>query len=194
MRSRHGDDKLFSILRRPVEVLVLLNLLGIVHVHLFRSRKILLNINILCIFGGLVLFISGIRLPEVTAIAVRSVALMIGPISMLVTGMLIGSMDLSRLLAYRKLPLIVFLRLVSYPLLTLAVLWIAGLQNYVQNGERVLLIVFLAAAAPSASTVTQMAHLYENNGEYASLIAVVSTLLCVITMPALVWLFQLAIG
>ncbi|MCQ2444361.1 MAG: hypothetical protein MJ061_02580 [Mailhella sp.] len=160
----------------------------------FDIRKILLNINVLCIFGGLILFVTGIRLPEVASIAVRSVGLMIGPVSMIVTGMLIGSMDFSRLLAYRKLPAVVLLRLVIYPLLTLCALWASGLQGLVENGERILLIVFLAAAAPSASTVTQMAHLYGNNGEYASLIAVVSTLLCVITMPALVWLFQLAIG
>ena len=55
----------------------------------------------------------------------------------------------------------------------------------------ILLISFLAAAAPCASTVTQMSHLYGHNGEYASLINVVSTLLCVITMPVMVYLFQI---
>ena len=110
---------------------------------------------------------------------------------MIVTGMLIGSVGFRRILAYKKLPLIVVLRLVVFPLATLLLFRISGLAAWVKDGSTILLISFLAAAAPCASTVTQMSHLYGHNGEYASLINVVSTLLCVITMPFMVYLFQL---
>ena len=116
---------------------------------------------------------------------------MIGPLCMIVTGMLIGSVNFKRILAYRKLPLIVALRLLVLPLVTLVLFRISGLSGWTRDGSTILLISFLAAAAPCASTVTQMAHLYGHNGEYASLINVVSTLLCVITMPVMVFLFQL---
>jgi predicted permease len=153
-------------------------------------KNILLNINMIAVFIGVVMFVSGLRFPEVPRMAIHGVGVMIGPLCMIVTGMLIGSMDFSRLKAYRRLPLIVGLRLIFYPLITLLAFRISGLASLAPDGETVLMIAFFAAAAPCASTITQMAHLYGRNGEYASLINVVSTLLCVFSMPVLTWLYQ----
>ena len=157
-------------------------------VHL---KNILFNVNILAMLAVTVLFVSGLHFPEVPRLAVHAVGSMIGPLCMIVTGMLIGSMKLRRVLAYRKLSLIVVLRLLILPLATLIVFRMSGLALWTGDGSTILLISFLAAAAPCASTVTQMAHLYGHNGEYASLINVISTLLCVVTMPVMVLLFQL---
>lgn len=140
--------------------------------------------------AGAILFVTGLHFPEIPRLAVHATGAMIGPLCMIVTGMLIGSVNFSRILAYKKLPLIVALRLIIFPLATLLAFRASGLCDFVKDGNTILLISFLAAAAPCASTVTQMAHLYGHNGEYASLINVVSTLLCVITMPAMVYLFQ----
>ena len=49
----------------------------------------------------------------------------------------------------------------------------------------------LAAITPSAATVTQMAQLYDREADYASAIYVVTTLLCIVTMPVLVGLYQM---
>ena len=157
----------------------------------FHLRNILFNINILAMFAGALLFVSGLHFPEVPRLAVHAVGSMIGPLCMIVTGMLIGSMNLRRILVYKKLPLIVALRLLVLPLITLFAFRASGLAGWVKDGNTILLISFLAAAAPCASTVTQMSQLYGHNGEYASLINVVSTLLCVVTMPVMVFLFQL---
>ena len=157
---------------------------------IFSLRNILLNTNIIAIGIGSILFMTGLRLPEIPRMAVHSVGAMIGPLSMIVTGMIIGALDLHRLKEYRKLPLIAALRLAGYPLIILLVFQASGMVNWTDNGHTVLLISFLAAAAPSASTVTQMAQLYGQNGEYASLINMTTTILCVMTMPVLVYLFQ----
>ncbi|MBP3731481.1 MAG: hypothetical protein J6I40_08445 [Mailhella sp.] len=153
--------------------------------------SILTNINMLSIFAGAFLFVTGIRLPEVPRIAVHSVGQMVGPLCMIVTGMLIGSLNLKGFLAYRKLPLIVALRLFAFPLAALLLLRMTGMAGWVENGGTILLISFFAASAPCASTVTQMAHVYGRDGQYASAINVVSTLLCVVSMPLMAWLFQL---
>lgn len=152
--------------------------------------KILLNVNMLAVFAGAAMFLLGIRLPEVPRMAVHGVGVMIGPMSMLITGMLIGSMDFSRLRQYRKLPLIVALRLIFYPLVTLVAFRLSGMSGLVENGETIVMISFFAASAPVASSITQMAHIYGRNAEYASVINVVSTLLCVFSMPVMAWLFQ----
>ena len=153
--------------------------------------KILLNVNMIAVFAGAAMFLLDIRLPEIPRMAVHGVGVMIGPMSMLITGMLIGSMDFSRLREYRKLPLIVALRLIFYPLVTLVAFRLSGMSGLVENGETIVMISFFAASAPVASSITQMAHIYGRNAEYASVINVVSTLLCVFSMPVMAWLFQL---
>ena len=153
--------------------------------------KILLNVNMIAVFAGAAMFLLDVRLPEVPRMAVHGVGVMIGPMSMLITGMLIGSMDFSRLRAYRKLPLIVALRLLFYPLVTLVAFRMSGMSGWAENGDTIVMISFFAASAPVASSITQMAHIYGRNAEYASVINVVSTLLCVFSMPVMAWLFQL---
>jgi len=157
------------------------------HISIMR---ILTNVNMLAVFAGAAMFLTGLRLPEVPAMAVHAVGIMIGPLCMIVTGMLIGSADFSRLKAYRRLPLIVALRLIFYPLATLVAFRLCSLSDFAKDGTTIVLISFFAASAPCASTITQMAHIYGRNGEYASLINVVSTLLCVFSMPVLAWMFQ----
>ena len=49
----------------------------------------------------------------------------------------------------------------------------------------------LAICTPSASTLTQMAQVYGKDADYASAINVVTTLLCIVTMPLMVALYQM---
>ena len=65
------------------------------------------------------------------------------------------------------------------------------LSIVVPNGEIILLITLLGTITPSASTVTQMAQIYEKDSEYASIINVVTTLVCILTMPIMVYLYKL---
>jgi hypothetical protein len=116
---------------------------------------------------------------------------MLGPAAMLTTGMLIGGMELKGLLKYRRVWLVAALRLVLCPLIILAVIWLTGAQSLTSNGAQVLLITVLSTTTPSASTVTQMAQLYGHDAAYAGVINVVTTLLCIVTMPCIVYLYQL---
>jgi len=156
-------------------------------------KKILLNINIVSIMAGMVLFCSGLRFPEVPALAMHAVGDMIGPMAMLVTGMLIGATEFRHVLAYKRTPMIIALRLIVFPLAGLAAIKICGLADCVENGRTIMLISFFAASAPCASTVVQMSYLYGRDGLYASIINLTSTLLCVFSMPVLAWIFQWAV-
>ena len=57
-------------------------------------KKILLNINMVAVFAGVFLFFTKIRLPQILNQTFGSVGSMIGPASMMVTGMLIAEMSL----------------------------------------------------------------------------------------------------
>ena len=60
-------------------------------------KKIVLNINMISIFIGILLFFTKIHLPEIINDSISSVGNMIGPASMIVTGMLFAGMDLKQI-------------------------------------------------------------------------------------------------
>jgi len=154
-------------------------------------KKIALNPNMIAIYIGLVLFFTGWRVPGPAGDAIDSLGDMIGPVSMLVTGMLIGGMDLKKLISYRRLPLMVLMRLIVVPAFVLVLLRFTGIAELAPNGRDVLLITFLACITPSASTITNMAVVYDRDADYASAINVATTLCCIVTMPLMVMLYTL---
>ena len=154
-------------------------------------KKIILNINMISIFIGVILFFTGIRLPEIIGNTLASVGTMIGPASMIVTGMLFAGMNLKQIFANKRVYFITFLRLIVVPLIALVLIKLSNLASFSADGNKIMLIVFLAIITPSASTVTQMCQVYGNDSRYASAINVMTTLLSIITMPVMVMLFQM---
>ena len=110
---------------------------------------------------------------------------------MLVTGMLIGNMDIRKVFTYKRVWLVTFFRLIFVPLVMIALLKFSGAAQLVPNGEKILLITLLAATTPAASTITQLANVYGKDAEYATSINVVTTLLCIVTIPLMVTIYQL---
>lgn len=157
----------------------------------FDVRQVLLGVNMVSVYVGILLFVTGLRFPAPVQEAVSSVGNMIGPAAMLVTGMIMGGLDFRQVLSYRRLAIPVLLRLVVFPLFALALLKFTPLAALAPNGQTVLLVTLLAACAPSASTINQMAQIYDRDAGYASSINVVTILLCIVTMPAMVALYQL---
>ena len=156
-------------------------------------RKIVLNINMISIAIGIVLFLTRIHLPENINSTLSAVGSMIGPASMIVTGMLFAGMDFKQIFASRRVYFVTFLRLIIVPTIALVLIKFSHLASLSSNGSKIMLIVFLAIITPSASTVTQMCQVYGNDSQYASAINVVTTLLAIITMPLMVMLFQIVI-
>lgn len=153
-------------------------------------RKIVLNINMIAIFIGAVLFLLKIHLPEIVDGTLHAVGSTIGPVSMIVTGMLIAGMNLRDIFTNRRVYVVTFLRLLLVPVLALIILKISGLVTWHPQGEKILLVTFLAVITPSASTITQMCQVYGGNSKYSSAINVMTTLLAIATMPIMVLLYQ----
>lgn len=153
-------------------------------------RKIVLNINMISIVIGVVLFFTRIHLPQLINDTIGSVGSMIGPASMIVTGMLFAGMDLKKVFANRRVYFVTFLRMLLVPLISLILIKISHMAYLSADAPKIMLIVFLAVITPSASTVTQMCQVYGNDSRYASAINVVTTLCAVVTMPVMVLLFE----
>ena len=157
----------------------------------FELKKVLTNINMIAILAGAALFLLHIQLPAVIEDSLDMVGSAIGPISMIILGMLMAGMNFKKILGYRRLWLVTALRLVGIPLAAVALLKLSGLAHLVPDGQTILLVSLLATCTPSASTITQMAQIYGKDADYASAINVVTTLLCIFTMPLMVALYQL---
>ena len=156
-------------------------------------RKIVLNINMISIAIGIILFLTRIHLPAIINNTLSAVGSMIGPASMIVTGMLFAGMDFKQIFANKRVYFVSFFRLIIVPVIALFLIKCSQLSTFSSNGNKLMMIVFLAIITPSASTVTQMCQVYGNDSQYASTINVVTTLLAIITMPLMVMLFQITI-
>lgn len=154
-------------------------------------KKIFLNINMISIFFGILIFTTKIQLPDIIMETMKSVSVTIGPISMVVAGMLIGNMSLKQVFAYKRIYMVTFLKMIVCPAMVVLLLKFGGMTTLLPDGRMILLISLLATITPSASTITQMAQIYGKNAEYASVINVVTTIICIVTMPIMVWLYQI---
>ena len=153
-------------------------------------KKIYLNPNMIAVYAGFFLLFTGWRFPIILQDTMGAVSGMIGPVSMMITGMLVAGMSFRKMLGEKRIYLITFLRMIVCPALILILMKISQVEQLVANGEHVLLITFLATMTPAASTITQFAQIYKKDAEYASAINIFTTLLCIITMPVFVALYS----
>lgn len=139
---------------------------------------------------GVILFGTGISLPPFLESSVAGLGACVGPVSMIVTGVLMSEQDLGEVFSNRRVYLVTAVRLLLFPLMTIPVLYAAG-RIWQQSGlVDVLTVCLLCAIGPSASTITQQAILWRNpHAGYVSSINVLTTLCCAVTMPAMSALF-----
>lgn len=159
----------------------------------FDIKKILFNINIVAIFVGIIIFIGQINLPIPVQSAMNSMGNLMGPLSMFVIGMLLANMNLKEVCMQRRAYMISFFRLIFLPGIVLLIFIFSGMTHLIKGADEIMLISFLAACAPSASSVTQFAQLYDNNPGMASVINALSVILCIITMPFMIMMYNLMV-
>ena len=155
----------------------------------FSLKKVLLNVNILSIAAGAALFLLDITLPDILFGALQSVGGMIGPLTMIVAGMLMGGVELDQIFKKTSIWKVSLLRLVVYPLAVVFFMRFSGAARLLPDGETILLVSLLSSVMPSAAAVTQLAQVYSDDGEYAGVINVVTTVLCFVTTPLIIMLY-----
>lgn len=157
----------------------------------FNFKKIFLNLNMIAIVAGVAMFFAGVRFPALILDALDTVGGMVGPLAMLTVGMLIAEQDLKSLFSYRRVWLVALLRLIVVPLLVMPFLKFSGIAGFAAGGEKVLLITLLAVTTPAATTLTQFAQVFGKDARYACAINVLTTVLCIATIPVMVALYQI---
>ncbi len=145
----------------------------------FAWKKIIGNVNIIAILIGGALFILRLPLPGLVNDLFSQLGAMVGPIGMLLAGIVIADTPLRQL--------------IICPIITVLLLRVIGAASWIPDGHSILLTVYLACITPACATVTSMAQLYDRDAEYSSALYVLTTLFSILTMPLMVWVFEVLI-
>ncbi|RWR06534.1 AEC family transporter [Siminovitchia fortis] len=161
-------------------------------IHLFTRKKdaanwreILVNPGILATGSGLILLFSPFTWPIFLADALENVGKMTVPLSMILVGALVANVRLKVFfssLKNRYLWQSSVLRLLLFPMLLLPF-------TLLPIPFPILLIAFIVSGMPSAPTICLYAEKYGADTLFASLGVLLTTILCIITVPFLHFLF-----
>lgn len=153
-------------------------------------KKILGNINIIAILIGAALFVLRVPLPSVINDTLATTGSLLGPLGMLLSGMVIADAPIGKLFSTPRNYVAVFLRLLLCPVLTVLLLRAAGAAGWIADGKNIMMTVYIACITPACATVTSLAQLYERDAAHASALYVLSTLLSIVTMPVMIGVFD----
>ena len=153
-------------------------------------KKILLNPNLLAAFLGILIFFFHIPLPQLLDETMTGISKAVGPISMMMIGMLLSTYRFREIFENRHMVLTLLMRMLVFPLAVLFLFKYSGAARLAPDGQKVLLVSLLAVSAPTAITITQMAQVGGEDARYAGLINAASTLVCIVTMPLMVYLYM----
>ncbi len=148
-------------------------------------KKLALNPGILGFVGGLLLFFTGWRLPGPVDAAVGYLGSMNTPLAMVVIGGQMAQADLGQVFSTRKLYMTSAVKLLGLPLLTAAVLLPFRVEPMVFTATVIL------AGCPTAGATSLFAQSMGKDAALAAQQVTLSTLLCLVTLPAAAVLAQL---
>lgn len=145
------------------------------------ARKLATNPNIIAVALGLVRGLAGIPLPTPLDTALSELSACVSPCSMIVVGAIIARVD-PRTVIERDVLAYSVLRLVAIPLASLVLTHALGLPRDLAGTCMIL------AAMPAATSTALLASSYWQDAAYASKLICVSTVLSLVTAPALMLL------
>ena len=154
-------------------------------------KKVFLNVNIISIIVGVILFICRIQLPSGVQDVMDMMNNMIGPIGMLLAGMVIADVPLKTVFTKKRNYVSTVLRLIVYPIFILILMKMINTFAGLNDSKQIILTVYIASITPACATVTSMAQLYDKDAAYASSLYVLTTLLSIVTMPVMVGMYEM---
>ncbi len=126
-------------------------------------------------------------LPAFVSGALSSLGSCMGPISMVLTGYVIGKFDIKTALANKKIYIVSFLRLIVFPTLYCGLLILLGAN------DRLLTIALIAYAMPLGLNTVVFPAAYGADTSVGASMALISNALCIITFPVMYALLSIII-
>ena len=147
-------------------------------------KNVLLNPMVVMIYIGAVLMATNWQIPGVFGTAIANLGGMTGPLSMILIGATLSTMDLRTLFDPDVLE-ITGLRLIVFPLMMALLMRLMGIESTALH------ICTILLAMPVASNTASIAERYGGDYVFASACVSVTTLLSVVTVPLVTWIIQM---
>ncbi len=147
-------------------------------------RKLLRHPCILAVIIGIFCMFCPVKLPVFLDRTITGISKCMVPVSMLAIGSMLSESKWKQFFDPQVL-YYCLIRLAVYPLLTLCILRLLGMDALLTN------VTVLLTAMPMANTTAILADKYNYNAMFASQVILGSTFLSMLTLPALSWLLTM---
>lgn len=151
-----------------------------------QIKKALLNPVLIAFVLGILLNLSGAvkAVPEILTYSDYFKPI-VTPIAMTVLGIKLGTVRLTSLFTRGSMYYTSLIRLVLFPVLAVLLLWLAG--RFMPVDTEMLLGMLIGFACPTAAMATALSEKYDGDTENAVIYTLGTTILSVVTIPALYW-------
>ena len=146
-------------------------------------KKIITNPGIIGTVIALLFFLFKITLPYPAGQAVSYLAAINTPLAMIVMGYYLENVNIKSALKNKSIYLVTLMRLLIIPIITIV---IARLINMDATATKSILI---SSSCPTAAATTLLASRYNLDAKYASELGSFTTILSIITIPAILLLY-----
>lgn len=141
-------------------------------------KKIITNPIVISVLIGLLIFLSGIKVPDMAITVLNTITGMNTPLAMVVSGIYLAQADVLGMLKRKDNYLVSVCRLVVIPLITVLVLKIIPFGNVTMK-----MAILIACASPVGSNVAIFARQYDKDHKMAIEQVCMSTILCLLSLP-----------
>ena len=147
------------------------------NMKLGETLKGLINPCLIGVLIGLTLYICGITLPEI-AVPVERIGNVTSPLAMIVVGSHLAHVNMKELFASGYSWLVVLMKLIVFPLIALGIIKLT-----IGTGSLLASVVVMQAAMPVAMLSVIFSERYNGDVKFASSGVMLTTLMCIITIP-----------
>lgn len=150
-----------------------------------ETFKSIINIPVIAIVMGLVFAFASYRPPEILVELTNQLAALASPLAMFYIGLLIMSKNNHAKTSKSNQVLPIVAKLLILPFVTLFLINILPLNM----GETTKKVLLIQAMMPALTLSSILFTKYNKNDVFGAFVTILSTLLCLLTIPLLIWLF-----
>ncbi len=143
------------------------------------AKTIVKNPVVIAIVIGVALFLSRLPVPGIVTSVLGHIAGMNTPVAMILLGTYMAKLPLKEFVDKRAFSC-VLMRLIVLPAVILAVFWVLPIHNH-----DVAMAVYIAAATPVGANICVFAQQYDCDYQLSVVTVCLSTVLSIVTLPAL---------
>ncbi len=151
--------------------------------------KSLFNAPLMGIAIGIVVGLTGAQqyMPEFLVTTAESLQACMGPVAIVLTGIVIGRYPFKKLLSIKKVYIATALRLIVIPAVIVAFIKLCGANDYVVT------LALFAYATPLGLNTVVFPEMYGGDTSTGASMAMISHVLCVVTLPLMYGLLNIVI-